>query len=175
MGVCNGEAAVRTATEKYGGFTKINLLSILILVLAGATPAPPTKAPFTLVLTMENPTVTLGSDARVKVQWTNTSDKALDSSANILDATNVDPNFLFELLDDSGRPVPKKVYKFPQTSGHAEFGKLKPGETITHDVNLLRLFDLKHSGKYTLQVSRRVPEALGGGTIKSNIVTIILT
>jgi hypothetical protein len=66
------------------------------------------------------------------------------------------------------------VYKFPQTSGHAEFGTLKPGETITHDVNLLRLFYLKHPGKYTLRVSRAVPQDLGGGIIKSNIVTITL-
>ena len=149
----------------------MNFLSILILLLAGAT----TKAPFTLVLTMESPTVALGSDVRVKVQWTNTSDKALDSSANILDATNVDPNFRFELLDAHGHATPRKVYKFPQTSGHAEFGTLKPGETITDDVNLLRLFDLKHPGKYTLRVSRAVPQDLGGGTIKSNIVTITLT
>lgn len=65
---------------------------------------------------------------------------ALDSSANILDATNVDPNSLFELLDNGSRPLPRRVYKFPETSGRAEFGGAQRRETIAHDVNLARLF-----------------------------------
>lgn len=153
----------------------MELLFILLVVLTGATPAQkPVKAPFTVVLTTENPNATLGSDVWVKVQWTNTSDKPLDSSANILDATNVDPNFLFELVDADGHALPMKVYKFPQTSGHAEFGTLKPGETIAPNINLIRLYDLKKPGKYTLQVARRVPEELGGGMIKSNKITIAI-
>ena len=108
----------------------------------------------------------------MKVRWTNTSGQTLDASANILDATNVDPNFLFKFLDEDGRPVPRRDYKFPQTSGHAEFGTLGAGESITHDVNLLRLFELKKPGKYTLQVSRLIPKALGSGTVKSNLLTI---
>ncbi len=133
------------------------------------------KPPFTLALSAEKTAATLGSDIWVKLCWTNTSDEALDSSANILDAENVDPSFHFDIVDISGRPVPRKVYKFPQTSGHAEFGTLKAGESITYDVNLLRLFDLKQPGKYRLQVSRHVPETLGGGIIKSNLITITVT
>jgi hypothetical protein len=150
---------------------------LLTAICAGATLPQnhASKPPFELVLTTEKPTASLGSDVGVKVRWTNTSDQALDASANILDATNVDPNFLFELLDASGHAVPTKVFRFPQTSGHAEFGTLKAGESITHDVNLVRLFDLKRPGKYTLQVSRRVPEALGGGVVKSKIITITIT
>src|SRR6266446_2911509 len=138
------------------------LILLLTAICAGPTPAQKhtAKPPFTLVLTAEKPTVSLGSDVWVKIRWTNTSDQSLDASANILDATNVDPNFLFELLDASGHPVPRKVYRFPQNFGHADFGTLKAGDSITHDVNLVRLFDLKHPGKYTLQVSRRAPQAL---------------
>jgi hypothetical protein len=134
----------------------------------------PTKPPFTLTVSTE-PTASLNTGVWVKVHWTNTSDRALDSSANILDAQNVDPNFLFDLLDDSGRPVPRKVYRFPETSGHAEFGTLKAGESITHDVNLVRLFELKKPGKYSLQVSRLIPEGMGHGTIKSNIIMVNVT
>jgi len=154
----------------------MNLLTILILALAGGTPAqrPTIKAPFTLALTTENPTVTLGSNISVTIQWTNTSDKALDSSANILDATNVDPNFVFELLDAKGQALPRKVYNFPQTFGHAEFGTLKPGETINHTVNIERLYHINEPGKYTLQVSRHVPKELGGGVIKSNKIAITI-
>lgn len=154
---------------------KMCLTFIISVILTGPGLAQkqPVKPPFTLTLSAE-PTASLDSGVWVKLSWTNTSDQALDASANILDATNVDPNFLFELLDKVGRPVPKKVYTFPQTSGHAEFGTLKAGESITRNVNLVRLFDIKQAGKYTLQVSRRVPETLGGGTIKSNTVTITI-
>jgi hypothetical protein len=129
---------------------------------------------FTLVVSTE-PTAGPGPDVWVKVRWTNTSAQALDASANILDATNVDPNLLFELRDNRGRPVRKKVYKFPETSGHAEFGVLNPGESIAHDVNLARLFELKKPGKYTLQVSRSIPKSLGGGAVRSNKITITIT
>jgi len=124
---------------------KLCLTLFLSALLAGLASAQkqPSKPPFTLVLSAEKPTATLDSDVWVKVRWTNTSDQALDASANMLAATNVDPNFLFVLFDGNGRPVPRKVYKFPQTSGHAEFGTLATGESITSDVNLVRLFELK--------------------------------
>ena len=134
----------------------------------------PTKLPFALDL-ISGTKASLSSGVWVKVRWTNTSEKALDSSANILDATNVDPNFLFDLSDKNGRPVPRKVYKFPETSGHAEFGTLAPGSSIEHDINLMRLFELKQPGKYLIQVSRAVPKELGGGIVKSSSITITIT
>jgi hypothetical protein len=154
----------------------MRLLIVFALTVAGGILAqrPTGKAPFTLVLSTEDPTVTIGSDIWVKLQWTNTSDRAIDSSANILDATNVDPNFLFKLIDANGHSLPVKVYKFPQTFGHAVFGTLEPGETITRDINIVRLYDIKKAGKYTLQVSRRAPQELGGGLVKSNRITITI-
>ncbi|MGB8323795.1 MAG: hypothetical protein WCE52_12630 [Candidatus Acidiferrum sp.] len=154
---------------------KMKLWHALVLstVMLGSAFAqkPSAKQPFTLTLSA-GPTESLGSGVWVKVQWTNTSDQALDAIANVLDATIADPNFVFEFLDKSGRPVPRKMYKFPETSGHAEFGTLGAGESITKEVNLLRLFELKQPGKYALQVSRLVPKALGGGSVKSNKIKI---
>jgi hypothetical protein len=130
------------------------------------------KPPFALALSAEKTIATLGSDVWVKVLWTNTSEQPLDASANILDATNIDSNFHFVLLYENHRPVPKRRYEFPQTSGHAEFGTLNARGSIPHDVNLIRLFEIKQPGKYTLWVSRSIPAALGGGAVKSNILTI---
>ncbi len=151
----------------------LTLMLSAIITAPGFAQKQPSKLPFTLSLTAE-PTPNLRSGVWVKVRWTNTSEKALDSSANILDATNVDPNFIFELLDKNGHPMPRKMYKFPQNSGHAEFGTLKAGDSITSEVNLVRLFDLKESGKYTLQVSRLIPEGLGGGIVKSDAIPITI-
>jgi hypothetical protein len=155
---------------------KLGLTLFLSALLFGPVLAQkqPPKQPFTLILSAGS-TATLSSGVWVKLRWTNTSDKALDSSANILEATNVDPNFLFDLLENGGRPVPRKQYKFPETFGHAEFGTLKVGDSITHDVNLSRLFELKKPGKYTLQVSRLIPKAMGGGSVKSNLLAITVS
>jgi hypothetical protein len=39
---------------------------------------------------------------------------------------------------------------------------------------LTKFYDFSRPGNYTVQVSRAVPKELGGGTIKSNIVTITI-
>ncbi len=154
------------------------LILVLTAICAGPTPAQKhtAKPPFTLVLTAEKPTVSLGSDVWVKVRWTNTSDEELNASAYVDKSTNLDLNYSLEFRDSGGRPVPKIPDKSPVGRFFdAQFGALKPGETIDNDISLRRLYDLNRPGKYTLQVSRRVPEALGGGTIKSNIITITVS
>jgi hypothetical protein len=153
----------------------ITLIFAAILTVPAPVQKQPSKQPFTIVLTAE-PKASLDSGIWVKYCYTNTSDRDLDASANILDAQNVDPNFHFELLDKEGRPVPMKVYSFPETAtGHARFGTLKPGESITQSVNLVRLFELKQPGRYTVQASRLITKELGGGTVKSNTITITVT
>ena len=155
---------------------------LLIVFLIGICTVPalaqqqPGKPPFTIVLVTPRPTVTLGSEVWITIRRTNTSDKDVNASAYIDKSTNLDLNYVLELRNSGGRPLPQVADKSPVGRFlDAQFGTLKPGETISNDINLLRLFDLKQPGKYTLQVSRRVPEALGGGVVKSNIITITIT
>lgn len=54
----------------------------------------------------------------------------------------------------------------------ATFGTLEPGKTITNEVNLRKIYEFSVPGRYVLQVSRRIPDALGGGVVKSNAITI---
>lgn len=153
--------------------------ALLILCVISAGPAfgqkLAKKPPFTIVLIPEKATANLVSDIFIKILWTNDSNETVDASANILDATNLDPNFILDMRDMAKHLVPTKVYRFPQTSGHAAFGALKPNESMTNEVNLRKLYNLDRPGKYTLRVSRRVPKSLGGGIVKSNIITITLT
>jgi len=104
------------------------LTFILSAILTGQGLAQ--KLPAKPLTVSAEPTASLGSGVWVKVRWANTSDRALDSSANILDATNVDPNFVFELLDSSDRPVPRKVYKFPETSDMLNSGRSRPERAL---------------------------------------------
>jgi hypothetical protein len=53
---------------------------------------------------------------------------------------------------------------------------LQPGESLLKaPLVVCKLYDLSRPGKYKIQVSRAVPEELGGGTIKCNVVTIAIT
>lgn len=38
-----------------------------------------------------------------------------------------------------------------------------------------KFYDMSRPGKYTIQVSRAVPKELGGGTVKSNAITVTVT
>lgn len=52
---------------------------------------------------------------------------------------------------------------------------LQPGETLPKDALISKFYDLSRPGKYTIQVSRTVPNELGAGTVKSLAITIRIT
>lgn len=154
------------------------LVILLTTFSVGWAPAQKRQAepPFKLTLTTENSKPRLGSDVWVEIQWTNTSNTELNADRYVDKSTGLDLNYVLDLRDSEGHAVPKLADKSP--IGHlfdAQFGVLKPGEEISNDINLRRIYDLKQPGKYTFQVSRRTPKALGDGIVKSNIITITVT
>jgi hypothetical protein len=131
------------------------------------------KQPFTLVIRAQEPTVKAGSGVSINVHLTNTSNRDLDASANISDMTRVDPNYLFDVRDSSGKSVPRRVYQHPElATGHAIFRTIKPGEDVTDVEDVSRLYDLTHPGKYVIQVSRRISDNEKDGVVQSNAITI---
>jgi hypothetical protein len=52
---------------------------------------------------------------------------------------------------------------------------ITPGETVSQKQRVSSLNDMSHAGKYTIQASRLVPDAMGGGVVKSNIITITVS
>jgi len=139
------------------------LVTVLGALLLRAEPAP--APPFIIVISTDTPTVKTGSVVSVKVQLKNTSTRDLDASANISSLTGVDPNYIYEVRDNNGDLVAKKVYEHPEfATGHAILRIVKPGETITDEQPIGRLFDMGKPGKYTIRVSRHVAGE------KSNVV-----
>ncbi|MGH9742184.1 MAG: hypothetical protein ACRD51_07500 [Candidatus Acidiferrum sp.] len=131
----------------------------------------PAKPPFTLVLTSAEPKFSLGADVWAKIVWTNTSTIALNDSLYRDTSSGRDYTYILDFRDSDGHHV--ATAPMPSTFS-AEFGTLKPGDSMNDDINLNRIYHLDHPGDYTLQVSRRVPKELGGGVIKSNKITITI-
>ena len=49
---------------------------------------------------------------------------------------------------------------------------LKPGETLSEEQDISRLFDMSKLGKHVIQVSRNIPKTERDDGIKSNELTV---
>ncbi|MDE3136633.1 MAG: hypothetical protein KGL59_08660 [Acidobacteriota bacterium] len=153
------------------------LLLLATTCAASAHPQKDIAKPLSkLTLTAANAKSTLGSDVWIQIHWTNTSDRELTANRYTDKTTGQDMSYTLDFRDSAGRPVPKLPHKPPV--GHffdAQFGTLKPGQQITNEINLRRMYDLSRPGKYTLQVSRRLAKSLGGSIIRSNTLAVTIT
>jgi uncharacterized membrane protein len=112
------------------------------------------KAPFRIAIAAENQTVTAGEDVWIKVSITNLSKQNLDDSGGIRNRTRIDPNLLFEVRDETGKPVPKRIYSHPELdTGSPVNRSIAPGETFTEEQSVNALYEMRKPGKYVIQVS----------------------
>jgi hypothetical protein len=155
------------------------LVSLLLLVASSAPSAfasPRVRPRFSIGLSAEAPVVKAGSSVYMKVHLTNTSNQDLDDSGSIDEMTGVDPNFLFVVRDSLGRLVPKKMYKHAELAGgHPVNRTVRPGESMSEEQDVSRLFDMSRPGQYVIQVSRRASENPSDGVVRSNRITVTLT
>jgi hypothetical protein len=148
---------------------------LLLASLVLTSPQEANKQPVTLAITVENSTAAAGNDVWIKVALKNDSLQDLDDSGGFSDRTGLDPNFQFDVLDENGKPAAKRVYPHPELeTGKAVNRTISRGETLTQEQRVSALYDMNRPGKYTIQVSRRIPEALGSGIVKSNKITVTI-
>jgi hypothetical protein len=132
----------------------------------------PNPAPFKIAITTDSPTVVAESDVSIKVSLTNTSNGEVNEGVMYMDGINLDSTFRFEVRDEQGKQVPKRVYPHEELrTGKVTFRTIRAGETLTQPQPVSALYDMRKPGKYTIQVWRRNPEY----DIKSNIVTVTVT
>jgi hypothetical protein len=136
-----------------------------------------------LSLSAVHDSIKAGSPVLMKVVLKNKSDH--DLSVFLLDAAG-ENQYLAEVYDEK-RQVPTETEHGKIINGHVpnELLKpkdmtfnfacfaMKPGETITHDLNLSRIYNFDKPGKYEIQVQRGAPESLD--YVKSNKVTVTVT
>jgi hypothetical protein len=139
---------------------KIYNLILLAALLGSASVAQKApEAPFKVEVSAEQSTAKVGSEVPITILLTNNSSKDLDVSANISNLTGADPNYIYDVRDSKGKPVPKRVFPHPElATSRAIFRTLNPGQTLTDQQDLNRIFLLDRPGKYTVRVSHRNPE-----------------
>jgi hypothetical protein len=135
------------------------------------------KPPFTIIISIETPTVKAGSRVEVNGRLTNTSKRPLDASGCYCGPSGLDTYLTWEVRDDKGNFVAKRVYPHPEpATGSAILDRIiKPGESIGGGNEISRLYDMTKPGQYAIQASRATTKEMGGGVVKSNVVLLTVT
>lgn len=159
--------------------TAISFLTLALFGVAAAITAKSDKAslPFSLMIRPLQNVAKVGSQIRVQVVLTNTSDHEIGI---LKSAPEVD--YLVEVRDTRGRMAPDTDFGRKQkdpasvkVSTGSPLYSLKPGESLRDEIQIGRLYEMSVPDKYSIQVSRIVPEEMGGGVVKSNMVNVTVT
>ena len=156
-------------------------MRIVVLLLAVASAAfgsvqdRTAKQPFRIDISAAAETVKVGSGVDITIVLKNVSAAPLSCSANISELTGQDPNLQFDVRDNRGHLIPKRVYPHPELAqGNAILNcAIKPGKSRTDHQDIGRIYDMTRPGKYIVQVSRPISYTdKKAGVVKSNKVTI---
>ncbi len=120
---------------------------------------------FTLILSADNPEVTLGSDIGIGIKITNISEDTL--TLEFGEWNGVASGYQYEVRDEQGAMAAKVVPR--HLVGRSGRGILKPGNSIESGTWISAVYQFDRPGKYTIQVSRKEP---GMPLVQSNIITI---
>jgi hypothetical protein len=170
-----------TKTNGWTMRTPAALLPVAVVLFAsqnsvGQTDAAqrPAKSPIAIAITVETPTVKAGTGVSIRASLTNNSDRPLDASGCYCGPSGLDSAFTWEVRDSSGHLASKRVYPHPEVAtGSPILDRIiAPGGDISGDQDVSRLYDMTKPGKYLIQASREVPKDMGGGVVKSNVVTV---
>jgi hypothetical protein len=147
-----------------------------ILVAAFAlSPTQGANTPFTLTLEAEENPIKVGSEVKVDITLRNSSNHAIDVGLGWSEA-----DYALDVRDSQNRILPETEFA-RKLKGHGYFYSdtiftLQRGEALPKEMLVISKFcDVSRPGKYTIQVSRAVPKELGGGTVRSNTITITIT
>lgn len=154
---------------------KLFIFSLCLLFpLTARAQANSGSQPFAISITADNAEVKAGSNVCVQVSLANNSSQDLDLSGGADGYTNLDPNYRFEVRDQSGNLLQQKVYPHPELFRPRLYNyTLKPSETYSQDQCPSALYDMRKPGQYTIQAFRSASSNTAqGGEIASNIVTV---
>jgi hypothetical protein len=154
---------------------KITLAALLVASCAASSVGQGQAAShaFTISISAERPVVKAGSDVSIRVQMTNTSKHIIDCTMAPSNVTGADRKYRYEVRDDTGKPLNAVRIDTIHESGSIWPCTFKPGESTAPSDNMIsRLYDLRRSGEYVIQVSRDDPKE---GLVKSNTITVTVT
>jgi hypothetical protein len=151
------------------------VLILIILAACAGTSAQNSTTPFALTLEAEENPVQADSEVKVDITLRNSSNRAMYTTMGLSEV-----DYALDVRDSQNRKPPETEYA-RNLKGRAYFFNettfyLQPGESLPKaPLVVSKFYDLSRPAKYAIQVSRAVPKELGGGTIKSNTLTVTVT
>ena len=151
----------------------IVLLFALVAALNQNNGRAAAKLPLTITIRAEALTIKSGMPVSVKATLENHSSLPLDASACYCGPSGLDSAFTWEVRDN-GRLTAKKTYPHAKlATGSAILGRIvEPKTSMSTDQEVNREYDMAKPGEYTIQASREIPKEMGGGVVKSNVITV---
>ena len=124
--------------------------------------------PVALVIAAPDSPTVAGADVSIKVSLTNTSGQDVPEGVMYQDGIGLDSTFRFEVRDEHGNLVPKRIYPYEELrTGKVIFRTIAAGQTLTQIQTVSAQYEMRKPGNYTIQVSRE--------DVKSNIITVTVT
>jgi hypothetical protein len=150
----------------------LSLLSALVISASE-------QKPFSLSIETQPQTAKLGEDIHLRIALTNTSSSEIRFAEVPGDPPPGEFVYKIEVRDSKGQSVRLTEYgrKFNgvlPVRGSRVTHVLQPGQSVIDDVTLNKLYDLAKPDKYTVEVTRQIPEHLGKGTIRANSTTLTI-
>ena len=149
---------------------------LFTLMSSIGTSSPRHQHPFSLFIRAVAPTVKIGSEVRIDVTLRNITNHEI----GIL-SSDPESEYMVEVRDDQGRMAPESDFnrklKAPGSARiitNSPIYPLQPHKTLKQQIVVSGLYEMSTPTRYSISVSRTVPEELGSGVIKSNTVTVIV-
>jgi len=161
---------------------KRNSLAYLLLWMS-AFPALAASEPFSVTLHAPNSPVKSGSELRLRVTVTNTSDHNVLFVRSPGIVPHEEMNYQIEIRDERGKTPPITAFSRELNEKHHGWGSylsyaLEPGKSLEEDLVITQLYALREPGKYTIKLARGkrpVWQDLKQDTVKSNTITVTVT
>jgi hypothetical protein len=171
-------------------FNKEAEMHFLLIVLASMVCVEPVQeaqqasgklpAPFVIKLSAQQTTFKKGSEIKLKVALTNTSNQQIFVRREKRD-DKAEFSYSFDVRDEAGKPAPEAKYK-RALKGEQPEGEttvvvsapglvpIDPGQSLDEEVIVSKLFDLSVPGKYVIHAERL--DDTSNVSVNSNVVTI---
>ena len=153
---------------------RLALVAAVVAVSWGYAAAQARKAEVKISISADKPTVKSGSDISIHIVMKNTSDHELSCMSAYAD-NHVDISFLYRVTGPSGKPVSKRVPKYPvlPRAGSIYPCMFGPGKSTSPRPSLIsNIFNMTEPGTYTIQVLRHTTE---DSWVRSNVIHVTVT
>jgi hypothetical protein len=129
-----------------------------------------------VVIAAEWPSEKVGSDLTVMATITNTSTERI----TLIDTRRF-CDYTVDVRDDAGDVPPTAKWRQKtncegaEVSGRRIVRDLKPNESYSDPLILKQWYEMNRPGMYEVQIGRKIPDQLGKGWVKSNMISVTVT